>query len=132
MSQTQELQRTIFLLEEDDDTRPVLKRNLQSYGYHVVVALDEEDALERMSGGVEADLILVDTVGVSPDDALNSGRRIRQYAKQNGHTPLVVMAEKYGADVEGTDVNVGKNDWITYLEDPGQLKNLLARLISAT
>jgi hypothetical protein len=39
------------------------------------------------------------------------------------------MAEKYGADLEGTDVNVESNDWITYLEDHDQLKNLLARLI---
>jgi CheY-like chemotaxis protein len=100
--------------------------------YSSSCALNEEDALERVSSGTQADLILVDTVGVSPDDALNSGRRIRRYAKQDGHTPLVVMAEKYGADVEGTNVNVGQNEWITYLEDPDQLKKLLARLISTT
>jgi PleD family two-component response regulator len=75
-------------------------------------------------------LILVDVVRISPEDALSIGRRIRDRAKRNGHTPLVVMAEKYGTDVEGTDVNVGGNDWITYLEDPGQLKNLLARLVT--
>jgi hypothetical protein len=38
------------------------------------------------------------------------------------------MAEQYGADAEGTDANVGGNDWITYLADHEQLKNLLARL----
>jgi hypothetical protein len=40
------------------------------------------------------------------------------------------MAEKYGADMEGTDVNVSDNDWITYLEDHDQLQNLLARLLN--
>ncbi|HEX8127845.1 MAG TPA: hypothetical protein VF527_02005 [Pyrinomonadaceae bacterium] len=55
------------------------------------------------------------------------GREIREQAG-DGHTPLVVLAERYGADLEGTDVNVGGNDWITYLEDHEQLKNLLARL----
>ena len=120
----------IFLVEPDDETRPVLKSNLRRYGYRVVIALDEEDALERMNGGgIQADLILVDVVRISLEDALGIGRRLRRHAKHNGHTPLVVMAEKYGADVEGTDVNVGENDWITYLEDPYQLKNLLARLI---
>ncbi|HEX8127841.1 MAG TPA: hypothetical protein VF527_01985 [Pyrinomonadaceae bacterium] len=128
-----ETQPTIFLIEADDDTRAVLKSNLQRYGYHVIVALDEQDALDRVRGGeTRAHLVLVDTVGVSLEDALGTGRRIREHAEYDGHTPLVVMAEKFGTDVEGTDVNVTGNDWITYLEDPGQLKNLLARLTSIT
>jgi hypothetical protein len=40
-----------------------------------------------------------------------------------------VLAEKYGADVEGTNVNVIGNDWITYLEDRAQLNDLLAHLL---
>jgi DNA-binding response OmpR family regulator len=132
MSKEQENQLTIFLIEADDDTRPILKSNLTWDGYRVIVALDEEDALERAeSGGLQADLILVDVVHISPEEALDMGRRIREYAKHKGHAPLVVMAEKYGADLEGTDVNMGGNDWITYLEDHDQLKNLLARLMAA-
>lgn len=121
---------TIFLIEEDDDTRPVLKSNLQRDGYHVIVALDEEDALERVGGtGVHADLVLVNLVGKRAEELLAVGRRVREHAKYDGHTPLVVMPEKYGKDVEGTDVNVEGNDWIMYLgEEPNQLKNLLARL----
>ena len=123
-------QATIFLVEEDDDTRPLLKRNLQSYGYRVIVALDEEDAMERVgSGHVPADLVLINLVGKLPAEILASGRRIREHAKYDGHTPLIVMAEKYGADLEGTDEHVGGNDWITYPEDADQLKNLLARLL---
>jgi hypothetical protein len=38
------------------------------------------------------------------------GRRIREQAKLDGNTPLIVMAEKYGKDL-GTDENVGGNDW---------------------
>jgi hypothetical protein len=39
------------------------------------------------------------------------------------------MAEKYGADLEGRDVNAGGDDWITYLENHEQLIKLLARLL---
>lgn len=73
-------------------------------------------------------MIIIDLVGKSTDEVLRVGRRLREQAGFDGRTPLVVMAEKYGAEVEGTDVNVGENDWITYLEDHNQLKNLLARL----
>jgi len=59
------------------------------------------------------------------------GRRIREQAKFDGNTPLSVMAEKYGEDFEGTDENVGGNDWILYLgEESEQLKNLHQRLIA--
>ena len=126
----QQNQRIIFLLEEDDDARPILRRNLQADGYRVLLALDEEDALERLNGnGLTADLVLVNLVNKSIEEALGVGRKIREKAKYDGHTPLVVIAEKYGPDLEGTDVNVESNDWITYLEDHDQLKNLLARLI---
>ena len=111
----------------------MLKKTLQRYGYRVIVALDEEDALERVGDGyVQADLVIINLVGKSPEEVLKVGRRIREHAKHDGHTPLVVMAEKYGQDLEGTDVNVGGNDWITYPEDADQLRNLLARLLSKT
>lgn len=125
-----ETQATIFLIEEDDDARPLLRQSLQRYGYRVIVALDEEDALERVDGGhLKADLVLINLVGKSPEEALQTGRLIREHSKHDGHTPLVVMAEKYGPDLEGTDVNVGGNDWITYPEDARQLENLIARLL---
>jgi DNA-binding response OmpR family regulator len=130
MNTPQGNQATIFLVEEDDQTRPLLRQNLQRYGYHVIIAIDEEDALERVGDGhVQADLVLINLVGKSPEEVLGIGRRIREHAKHDGHTPLVVMAEKYGPDLEGTDVNVSGNDWITYPEDAGQLENLLARLL---
>lgn len=126
----QEPRRTIFLVEEDDETRRLLRANLQADGYRVLLALDEEDALDRVGGGgTHADIVLINLVGRALEAALDLGRRIRAHAKYDGHTPLVVMAERYGADVAGTDVNMGGNDWITYPEDPHQLRKLLARLL---
>jgi DNA-binding response OmpR family regulator len=123
-----ERQATIFLVEEDDETRPLLKRNLERAGYRILSALDEEDARDRVGGGrLAADLILVNLVGVGPGEALEAGRRIRREAELG--VPLVVMAEKYGAELEGTDVNAGGDDWVTYLEDHEQLNQLLARLL---
>jgi DNA-binding response OmpR family regulator len=125
--------RTIFLIEEDDETRKPLVSSLRGDGYHVIAAIDEEDAFERVGGSyVHADLVLVNLVGKSAEEALSVGRKVRDHARYDGQTPLVVMPEKYGKDVEGTDVNVAGNDWIHYLgEDPEQLKNLLARLLPA-
>jgi CheY-like chemotaxis protein len=122
---------TIFLIEEDDETRRPLVHNLRGYGYHVIVSTDEEDALERVGGGhVAADLVLVNLVGKPAEEGLSVGRRVREHAKYDGHTPVVVMPEKYGKDVEGTEANVSDNDWIFYLgEESGQLENFLGNLL---
>src|SRR5215210_1379942 len=107
MGTGQEKRPTIFLIEEDDDTRAVLKQGLPRYGYHVSVATDEEDAFDRVSGGLmNVDLVLINVVGKSVQETLQMGRRIREKANFDGNTPLIVMAEKYGKDLEGTDENV--------------------------
>jgi DNA-binding response OmpR family regulator len=121
---------TILLVEEDDQTRPILRHNLINDGFRVLLALDEEDALDRVYGAkVHADLILINLVKKSPEEVLSIGRRIRKHAKYDGKTPLVVMAEKYSKEQEGTDINVAEDDWITYLEEHDQLTNLLRRLL---
>ena len=122
----------IFLLSEDDDTRRLMKQNLRMIGYQVMSAEDVDDALERTRDGItRADLILLDLVGKTAEQALQVGRQIREQAKYDGQTPLVVMAERYDKSLEGTEANAGGNDWIFYLgEEPNQLRNLLARLTS--
>ena len=128
MYEGQKRQTTIFLIDEDDETRRPLVNNLRAYGYRVIVAIDREDALERV-GGVDVDLLLVNLVGKTADEVLKVGRLIRQHCKYNGRTSLVVMPEKYDKALEDTEVNVGGTEWVFYLgEEPDRLRDLLARL----
>ncbi|MFN2498259.1 MAG: hypothetical protein ACR2H4_18980 [Pyrinomonadaceae bacterium] len=123
---------TIFVVEEDNNARPALTKNLRQFGYRLLVAADVEDALEWVSSSsyIHADLVLIDLVGKSPEEALRAGQRLRLQAKYPGETPLVVMPEKVDQDVEGTNENVIANDWICYYEDADQLQRLLIRLLS--
>jgi DNA-binding response OmpR family regulator len=126
-----QLPATIFVVEEDNAARPCLTNNLRQFGYRLLVAAAVEDALEwvRGSGYIHADLLLIDLVGKLPEEALLIGRRLRAQAKYHRQTPLVVMPERVGKDVEGTDENVSGNDWICYYEDSDQLQRLLLRLL---
>jgi CheY-like chemotaxis protein len=120
---------TILLVEEDDEVRPVLSQNLRNQGYHVVVALNEADAIERTKGGSFCpDLILLNQVGRSIQEYAVMGQRICKSTGIGNHTPIIVMAEQYGADMEGKDVQVDDTEYVTYLEDGQQLMNLLHRL----
>lgn len=128
MNEGQKKQATIFLFEEDDETRRPLASNLRGYGYRVIVAIDVEDALERI-GSVEANLILVNLIGKTADEVLKVGRLIRQHSKYNGRMSLVVMPEKYDRALEDTEVNVGGSEWVFYLgEEPDRLRDFLKRL----
>jgi DNA-binding response OmpR family regulator len=129
MSDKKDKPPTILLVEQDDETRPLLKYNLCNRGYRAIVALDEEDAIARTRNGHESpDLILLNQVCLTIDEYINMGRRIRQDAGFPSSTPIVVMAERYGPDMEGKDVRVGDSEYVTYLEDGEQLMNLLHHL----
>ena len=130
MADKADKRQTIFLLEEDAETRRLLRKDLTGYGYNVISVGDEQEALEEVSRSrLQADLILVNLVDKPLQENLNVGRRIREHAKYDGHTPLIVIAEQYGDEAEGTDVHAGGNDWITYPEDDLQLQKLIRRLI---
>ena len=120
---------TILLIEEDDEARPILLHNLRRAGYDVLVAVDEASACDWLSAGdMRADLILVNLVGKTTDEAFDAGRRVKQESALDGSTPVVVIAEKYGDGLEGTDVPAGEGEWVTYIEDSTQLHALIARL----
>ena len=125
MSQKQ----SILLVEPDDDVRPTLREHLSNWGYEVIVALDEADAFHRVENQKTIiDLILINQVSQSIEKCAELGRQIRQHAKLDGSTLIVVMAEQYGAEQEGQDIQVGENEYVTYLEDGEQLRNLLYQL----
>jgi DNA-binding NtrC family response regulator len=118
----------VFLIDEDNDSRPSFRANLKKYGYHVSIAIDEEDALDRVKRGCfKADLILMNFIRKSPERVLEIGRDISRNGKLTA--PVVVIAHKYSTDLEGKDIKVSDKEYITYLEDGEQLHNLLWRLI---
>jgi CheY-like chemotaxis protein len=129
ISQYQPTSPTIFLVEPDDDVRPIIKHNLSHWGYWVIMALDEADALQRTKGGSEPfDLILLNQFWESIDTTIDIGRCIRQNANFSSCIPIIIIAEKYGVELEGQDIQLGEKEYVTYLEDGQQLRNLLHQL----
>jgi len=120
---------TILLIEEDDDARPIIRHNLRRAGYHVLVAVDEASARDWLEAGrARADIILVNLIGKTTEEAFAAARRVRQLGAPDDSTPVVVIAEKYGDGLEGTDVREGEGEWVTYMEDSTQLHELISRL----
>jgi DNA-binding response OmpR family regulator len=122
--------KTILLISKDDDLRFLLRQHLASQGYRLIFALDEEDALTLSKElKAPADLILIDQLDTSIHDALNMGNELRLHAGMESTTPLIVMAQKYGEELEGQDIAVGEYEYITYCSGHEQLYALLDRLL---
>jgi CheY-like chemotaxis protein len=138
VSKKQDALPTILLFEQDEQTRPVLSTNLRNWGYRVIMALNEEDAIASSTGlqptaetgykRNQPDLILLNQVEQSIDEYINMGRRIRDIAGIPKQTPIVVIAERYEKDMEGKNVSVGESEYVTYLEDGEQLMKFLHHL----
>jgi hypothetical protein len=92
------------------------------------MALNEVDAIQLTQGGFERfDLILLSQVGHSIDYLMAIGQQICQ-SNPNHCAPIVILAERYGLDLEGQNIQVGEGKYVVYLEDGQQLKNLLYTL----
>ena len=121
--------RTIFLIDDDDDSRPFFRKGLKQEGYQVSIAIDEEDALDRTERcNLEADLILMNFARRSPEAVLEMGRNIRRAGDFD--VSIVVVAHEYGEDLEGTNIKIGDKDYIIYLDDGHQLYSLISALVS--
>ena len=93
------------------------------------MTVDEADALQRICSGSEPfDLILINQFNQSLDQALEMGQRLRQSSDLFSSVPIVIMTERYGVELEGQDQQVGDQEYVTYLEDGQQLRNLLEKL----
>ena len=119
---------TILLIEEDDDARPIIRGNLRREGYEVLVAVDEEAALSWLDAGRAGRPDPRQSSRRTAEEALEAGRRVRDRNALDGSTPVVVIAESYDEELEGSDVRAGEGEWVTYMEDSGQLHELLSRL----
>ncbi|MGP1383853.1 MAG: hypothetical protein ACTS2F_09860 [Thainema sp.] len=130
MNQVNNKQLAILLIEQDDETRPLLKQNLRTLGYLVINELDEIGAVERIRGSrIKPNLILINQIEQTVDASLSMGRRIRRDANLPDHTLIIIYADEFGPDLQGQDVQVGDYEYVTYPEDGEQLFSLISRVL---
>lgn len=119
---------SILLVESDDEARPLLTENLASRGYRVTVTLNAADAISRAKLDSAFDLILVNQYEFSADDAIVIGQRIRTEAGMVEQIPVVVLADRYGEDLEGQNQLVSPYCYVAYLSHGQQLWDLIDAL----
>ena len=89
-------QKTVLVAEDSTDTRAVLCRVLNSFGYRVVEAADGREAVEFALRECP-DLVVMD-LNMPVMDGLAATERIRELKERCGHVPVVAVTafDTYG------------------------------------
>ncbi|MGV2828636.1 hypothetical protein [Myxosarcina sp. GI1(2024)] len=120
---------TILLLEEDDETRPILVKNLRNEGYKVIVVVDRENAIDWMSSAnLRPEIFIINQVNISLSQCLKNVQHIYQKSKFSQPPPVIILADKYPSELEGTVTKISRDRYVLYLEDAEQLFDFLHRL----
>jgi len=109
----------VLVVEDDDEVRGVLVRELGSRGYRVQEAADGRAALERWEAS-RPDVVLLD-LGLPDIDGLEVIRRIRRDAM----TPIVILSARFAEREKVDALERGADDFVT---KPFGLDELHARL----
>ena len=110
---------TVLVVEDDDETRAALKRELTSRGYRVMDANDGHSALVAWENR-RPDVVLLD-LGLPDIDGLDIVRRIRREAA----TPIVILSGRYEEREKVEALERGADDYVT---KPFGVDELNARL----
>src|SRR3954453_2303336 len=110
---------TVLVVEDDDEVRGVLVRELGSRGYRVQDAADGRSAMERWEAS-RPDVVLLD-LGLPDIDGLEVIRRIRRDAMP----PIVTLSARFAEREKVEALERGADDFVT---KPFGLDELHARL----
>jgi two-component system, cell cycle response regulator DivK len=117
---------TVLVVEDFEDNRFMMRRLLEMSGYHVVEAVNGNQAVE-LAESERPDIILMD-LSLPMLDGLAATRRIRE---QNGpvRVPIVAVSAHDSADFHAEALAAGCNEYVTKPIDFDQLVQLLDRLL---
>ena len=110
---------TVLIVEDDDETRRALLRELSTRGYRIDEAADGAAAMRRWEMR-RPDIVLLD-LGLPDMDGLQIVRRIRKEAT----TPIVILSGRYEEREKVEALELGADDYVT---KPFSVDELNARL----
>lgn len=113
------IQPTVLIVEDDVDTREMLARFLELEGFHVEMAANGRQALERLEAGADASVIVLDLMMPVMDGWQFRREQIRRASLAK--IPVIVVSAAGHERIEKIDADA-------FLSKPVDLEELLARI----
>jgi CheY-like chemotaxis protein len=126
MTNPNNAQRTILIVDDFDDTRLLLRTWLQKKGYRVLEAENGNQAVAKAENA-QPDLIIMD-VEMPELDGLAATRKIR--ALPNSEDVPIVVVSAYGADLFRAEaLAAGCNEYVSTPFEPEEMEKLIESLV---
>ncbi len=118
----------ILLVEDDPDTRELVRLTLELYGHEVAEAQTAEESLAR-AGAIAPDLILMDLSLGGKFDGLEATKRLRSDPAFDG-TPIIALTAHAMAGDRERSLSAGCDDhWTKPILDLSSFKDNVAALV---
>jgi len=117
---------TVLLVEDTEDNRFMMRRLLEMTGYHVVEAMNGEEAV-KLAQTESPNLILMD-LSLPVIDGLAATRLIRKLPGCES-TPIIAVSAHDTSDFQSEAIEAGCNTYVTKPIDFAELEDLIVELL---
>jgi CheY-like chemotaxis protein len=118
---------TLLLVEDTEDNRIMMKRLLEMSGYHVLEAVNGEQAVQ-LAAQQHPEVILMD-LSLPLTDGLAATRRIRRLPGLS-NVPIIAVSAHDTADFHSEALAAGCDAYMTKPIDFSELESVVNRLLS--
>jgi two-component system cell cycle response regulator DivK len=117
---------TVLLVEDTEDNRFMMRRLLEMAGYHVIEAMNGEEAVKLAKTGSPR-LILMD-LSLPVIDGLAATRLIRKLPELQS-VPIIAVSAHDTSDFQSEAIEAGCNSYVTKPIDFNELEELIGQLL---
>lgn len=117
---------SILAVDDSASMRQMVTFTLKSAGYHVVEAVDGQDALEK-SVQQDFDLVLTDQ-NMPRMDGINLTKNLRNHPKFKA-TPILILTTESSDQMKQMGRNAGATGWMVKPFDPAKLIEVIRKVI---
>ena len=121
----------VLAVDDDEESRRLVKAILEDCGADVTVASSADDALDRLRTTFVD--VLVSDIGMPGSDGYDLIRRLRDTEQAHGgHIPAIALTAYAGDDDRARALAAGFQDYVTKPVGPDELAAVVARVVGRT
>lgn len=110
---------TVFIIEDDVDTRDMLAKFLELEGYNVELAANGRQALDLLTSGTNVNVIVLDLM-MPVMDGWEFAQRLRQRPPRVANIPIIVLSADRNVSNKAAEIGA-----VGHLAKPFELNDLL-------
>ena len=120
--------KTVLVVDDSVSMRQIVRFTLTGSGYQVVEAEDGKEALEKLKGGAEPNLIITD-LNMPNMDGISLIKAVRGMSAHQ-FTPILMLTTESSDDKKNEGKNAGATGWVVKPFNPDHMLATIKKVMS--